>query len=199
MKPRFTALFLGALAATPVWASESYKIDSNHTMPVFEVNHLGFSTQRGRFNKVEGKVVLDRAAGKASVAVSIPATAIDMGLPKWNAAMQEEGFFDTDRFPTILFKAEHFNFEGDKPVSAMGELTLLGQTHPVQLTIANFTCKPHPMFRRETCGADISATIKRSAWGMVKYVPMVSDEVRILIPVEAIKEDPSAPGQPPAI
>jgi polyisoprenoid-binding protein YceI len=180
-----------AAAATPALAAETYTIDGNHTMPMFEVNHLGFSTQRGRFNRVEGKASLDVPARKASVSISIAVTSIDMGLAKWNEAMQEEGFFFTERYPTILFKAEHFNFEGDKPVSAMGELTLLGQTHPVQLTIANFTCKAHPMFKRNVCGADLTTTIKRSTWGMMKYVPMVGDEVKILIPMEAIKDEKS--------
>jgi polyisoprenoid-binding protein YceI len=195
MKSTLAALTLGALVAlpfaAPALAAETYTIDGNHTMPVFEVNHLGFSTQRGRFNRVEGKATLDLAARKASVTVSIAASSIDMGLPKWNAAMLEEGFFDIERHPIILFKAEHFNFEGDKPVSAMGELTLLGQTHPVQLSIANFTCKAHPMFKRNVCGADLTTTIKRSAWGMMKYVPMVGDEVKILIPMEAIKDEKS--------
>ena len=188
MKPRLAALALVAVAATPALAAESYTIDNNHSMPVFEVNHLGFSTQRGRFNRIEGKVTLDLAAKKASVVVSIPATSIDMGVAKWTAVMQDEGFFDTEHHPTILFRADDFTFNGDKPVAAKGELTLLGQTHPVDLAIANFTCKQHPMFHREMCGADISTTIKRSAWGMVRYVPTVGDEVKILIPVEAIKD-----------
>jgi polyisoprenoid-binding protein YceI len=188
MKSTLAALALGALSATSALAADSYTIDGNHTMPVFEVNHLGFSTQRGRFNRTEGKITLDLAARKASVAVSIDASSVDMGLAKWNAAMLEEGFFDTDKYPAITFKADRFNFEGDKPVSAMGELTLLGQTHPVHLSIANFACKPHPMFRRYVCGADLSTTIRRSAWGMAKFVPMVGDEVKILIPVEAIKD-----------
>ena len=181
-------LAAAAAAAAPALAAESYTIDGNHTMPVFEVNHMGVSTQRGRFNKVEGKISLDIPNKKASVNVSIPASAIDMGLPKWTEAMQDEGFFFIERFPTILFKADHFNFEGDKPVSAMGELTLLGQTHPVHLNIANFTCKPHPLFKRFVCGADLAATIKRSDWGMVKHIPVVGDEVKILIPIEAIKD-----------
>lgn len=185
------ALALGTLAASPAFATESFTLDGNHSMPMFEVNHLGFSTQRGRFNKVQGKITLDTAERKASVAVTIDATSIDMGLAKWSAAMQEEGLFDTDKYPTITFKADKFNFEGDKPVSAVGELTLLNQTHPVQFTIANFACKPHPMFRRQMCGADVTATIRRSAWGMTKFVPMVGDEVKILIPVEAIKDEKS--------
>ena len=182
---------VGVLAATSAQAMETYTLDSNHSMPMFEVNHLGFSTQRGRFNKATGKISLDRAAQKASVNVTIDANSIDMGLAKWDAAMQEEGFFNNVEFPTITFKADRFTFEGDKPVAAAGELTLLGQTHPVHLTIANFTCKAHPMFKRNVCGADLSTTIKRSAWGMTKHLPMVGDEVRILIPVEAIKDEPS--------
>lgn len=188
MKTRLAVLALGTLATTPALAIETYTIDPNHSMPIFEVNHLGYSTQRGRFNHVEGKVTLDTAQKRASVTVNIDANSIDMGLAKWSTAMQDESFFDTERYPTITFKAEHFNFEGDKPISAMGDLTLRGQTHPVQLTISNFTCKPHPVFRRDICGADVSATIRRSVWGMARYVPMVSDEVKILIPVEAIKD-----------
>lgn len=191
MKFAIAALALAILASGPVLATETYTLDGNHSMPFFEVNHLGFSTQRGRFNKVEGKITLNAAERKASVAVTIDATSIDMGLAKWSAAMLEEGFFDTDKYPTITFKSDKFNFEGDKPVTAMGELTLLNQTHPVQLTIANFTCKPHPMFKRHVCGADVSTTIKRSAWGMAKYVPMVGDEVKILIPVEAVRDEKS--------
>ena len=191
MKSTLAGLALATLATGPALAGDTYTLDGNHSMPVFEVNHLGFSTQRGRFNKVEGKISLDAAASKASVAVTIDANSIDMGLDKWSSVMKDEGFFDTDKYPTITFKADHFNFEGNKPVSAMGDLTLLNQTHPVQLTIANFTCKPHPMFKRHVCGADISTTIKRSAWGMVKYVPMVGDEVKIQIPVEAILDEKS--------
>ncbi|MBL8446005.1 MAG: polyisoprenoid-binding protein [Zoogloeaceae bacterium] len=192
MNHRFAPLALvGVLAATSAQAMETYTLDSNHSMPVFEVNHLGFSTQRGRFNKATGKISLDRAAQKASVNVTIDANSIDMGLAKWDAAMQEEGFFNNVEFPTITFKGDNFTFDGDKPVAVTGDLTLLGQTHPVRLTIANFTCKAHPMFKRNVCGADLSATIKRSAWGMTKYLPMVGDEVRILIPVEAIKDEQS--------
>lgn len=191
LRTHVLVMLAAASVGAPALAADSYTIDGNHTMPVFEVNHLGFSTQRGRFNKVEGKASVDIPAKKLSVTVSIAASSIDMGLPKWDEAMQDEGFFFVERYPTIVFKAEHFNFEGDKPVSALGELTLLGQTHPVQVSIANFGCKPHPMFKRYVCGADLSTTIKRSTWGMVKHLPAVGDEVKILIPIEAIKDEKS--------
>jgi len=85
-------------------------------------------------------------------------------------------------------KAERLSFDGDKPVSAEGSLTLLGVTKPVTLTLTRFHCAPHPLNKRETCGADIIARLKRSEFGMTKYIPSVSDEVRLIIPVEAYKE-----------
>jgi polyisoprenoid-binding protein YceI len=175
--------------STPAYATPvNYTIDGNHTFPLFEVDHLGFSTQRGRFNKTSGKITLDVAARTGSVEVSIDAASIDMGFAKWNDNMRGDGFFNTAEFPTITFKAGQLVFDGDKPVSAEGSLTLLGVTKPVTLTLTRFHCAPHPLNKRETCGADIIARLKRSEFGMSKYIPSVSDEVRLIIPVEAYKE-----------
>jgi polyisoprenoid-binding protein YceI len=183
------ALALLIALSTPAFAAPvNYTIDGNHTFPLFEADHLGFSTQRGRFNKTSGKIMLDVAARTGSVEVNIDAASIDMGFAKWNDNMRGEGFFNTAEFPTITFKAGQLVFEGDKPVSAEGSLTLLGVTKPVTLTLTRFHCAPHPLNKRETCGADIIARLKRSEFGMSKYIPSVSDEVRLIIPVEAYKE-----------
>lgn len=187
MRSTLAALALCALTAA-AQAADTFIIDGNHTYPVFEVNHLGFSTQRGRFDKTSGTISLDAAGKAASVEVTIDATSIDMGLAKWDKAMQEESFFNTEQFPTITFKAHDFTFDGDKPVAARGTLTLLGVAKPVDLSISGFTCKPHPLFQRFTCGADLSTTIKRSEFGMTKYLSTVGDEVKILIPVEAVRD-----------
>ena len=181
-------LALAAVTAPALAAPAGYTIDPNHTFPVFEVDHLGFSTQRGRFNKTSGRITLDTAARQGSVDVTIEAASIDMGFAKWNDNMRGEGFFNTAEFPTISFKAERLSFDGDKPVSAEGSLTLLGVTKPVTLTLTRFHCAPHPLNKRETCGADVVATLKRSEFGMTKYIPSVGDDVRLLIAVEAFRE-----------
>ncbi|WP_079434294.1 YceI family protein [Zoogloea sp. LCSB751] len=182
-------LALLAIAGTPAFAAPvNYTIDSSHTYPLFETDHLGFSTQRGRFNKTSGRIVLDSATKRGSVEVSIDAASIDMGFAKWNENMRGEGFFNTEAYPTISFKAERLTFDGDKPVSAEGSLTLLGITKPLVLTLSRFHCAPHPLNKRETCGADITARLKRSDFGMTKNIPSVSDEVRLLISVEAYRE-----------
>ena len=180
---------LAALAiAGPSLAAETFTLDVRHTFPVFEINHLGFSTQRGRFNKTEGKITLDRTAKTGNVDIRIDSASIDMGLDDWDKHMRGEDFFNVAAFPSMTFSADRFTFDGDKPVAAEGTLTLLGVAKPVSLKIAGFTCGTHPINKKALCAADISTTIKRSEWGMKKYLPAISDEVVIKIPVEAFKD-----------
>ncbi len=182
------AVLLATLLAAPAYAADNYTIDSRHTWPVFEVNHLGFSTQRGRFNKSSGKITLDTAAKKGSVELVIETASLDMGLDKWDEHMKSDEFFNVAQFPTMRFVSDKLVFDGDKVVAAEGSFTLLGVTKPLTLTVSNFRCAPHPMVKKPACGADISATLKRSDFGMAKFVPAVSDEVKITSPVEAIKD-----------
>ncbi|MDP2142628.1 MAG: YceI family protein [Gallionella sp.] len=182
------SLIVAALLAVPAYAADSYTIDTRHTFPVFEVNHLGFSTQRGRFNKSSGKITLDTKAKKGSVDLTIDTTSLDMGLDKWDEHMKAEDFFNVEFYPTMHFVSNKLVFDGDKVVAAEGDFTLLGVTKPLKLTVSNFHCAPHPMNKKQACGADITATLKRSEFGMTKYVPAVSDEVKISVPVEAFKD-----------
>jgi len=179
---------LAGLLAAPAFATDSYTVDSRHTYPMFEVNHMGFSTQRGRFNQSSGKITLDTTAKKGSVELTIATASLDMGLDKWDEHLKSEDFFNVAQFPTMHFTSDKLVFDGDKVVAAEGSFTLLGITQPLTLTVSNFRCAPNPMNKKQTCGADITATFKRSEFGMTKYVPGVSDEVKISTPVEALKD-----------
>jgi polyisoprenoid-binding protein YceI len=179
---------LGLALAAPALSAESYIVDPRHTYPMWEVNHFGWSTQRGRFNEASGKIVLDRAAKTGSVDIAIKTASVDTGIAKWDEHMMSEDFFNAAKFPTINFKASKIVFNGDKPASVPGELTLLGVTKPVTLTITGFGCGLNPVNKKEVCGADAYATIKRSEFGMMKYLPGVSDEVRLVINVESFKD-----------
>ncbi len=179
---------LAATVAAPALAAESYTVDPRHTFPSFEVNHLGFSTQRGRFNKTSGRIVLDRQAKSGSVDIVIEAASVDSGLDKLEEHMRGEDFFNVEKFPTLAFKSRAVKFSGDKPSAVEGDFTLLGVTRPVTLTITAFNCGVHPINKKDVCGADAMAVIKRSEFGMTKYVPGVSDEVKLFIQVEAFKD-----------
>ena len=180
------ALVLGI--SVSVQAADSYTIDSRHTYPVFEVNHLGFSTQRGRFNKSVGKIALDTAAKSGSVELTIDTASIDMGLDKWDEHMKSPDFFDVAKHPTITFKSTKVSFDGDKVVGATGDMTLLGVTKPVTLALSGFRCGEHPMLKKIVCGLDATTTIKRSDFGMKYGIPAIGDEVKLIVPVEAIKD-----------
>ena len=188
MKHTLIALSLTGLMSSSAFAAmDTYTIDPHHAFPEFEVSHLGFSTQRGRFDETSGTVQLDRAAKLGGVDLTINTKSLDMGFPLWNTHLSEEGFFDTAKYPTMTYKSSHLIFAGDKVVGADGEFTLLGVTRPLHVTVNNFHCGVNPMNQKPLCAGDISAIIKRSDYGMTKYLPAVGDEVKINVPVEAYK------------
>jgi polyisoprenoid-binding protein YceI len=186
---RIAILAVAAGLALPAFAApETYVIDSNHTKPRFEYNHFGYSTPSSRFDTVTGKITIDRAAKTGSADVSIDVKSVDTGSDVFNGHLKGEDFFDADKYPTITFKSSAFKFEGDKPVAIEGTLTSKGISKPVTLAVTSFQCMPHPLAKKDACGANATARIKRSDFNNGKYAPYVSDEVTLIIPVESIKE-----------
>lgn len=171
-----------------VAAPETYVIDSSHTAARFEYSHFGYSNQLSRFDNTSGKIVIDRAARTGSVDVVIDAKSVNTGFTTFNGHIQGEDFFDTAKFPTITYKSSKLNFVGDKLASVDGELTIKGVTKPVMLTVTSFQCMPHPMVKKDACGANAVAKIKRTEFNAGKYAPYVSDDVALSFAVESIKE-----------
>ena len=119
--------------------------------------------------------------------VTIDTTSVNTGYPLFNQHIQGEDFFDTAKYPTITYKSTKVNFDGDKPATIEGNLTVKGITKPVTLTVTSFHCMPHPMLKKDACGANATATIKRSEFNAGKYAPYVGDDVKLTIAVEAYK------------
>jgi len=182
------ALSIATFAGVAQAQSVSYAIEPTHTFVTFEVVHFGTSTNRGRFDRKEGKVTLDRAAKKGSVDVTIDMTSINTGTPNFDKHLNGKDFFNAGEFAKARFVGEAFTFDGDKVKSVAGNLTLLGQTQPVTLNAVRFNCFEHPMLKREVCGGDFETTIKRSAFGMKAMLAFIPDDVRLVIQVEAVKQ-----------
>ncbi len=176
---------LSALAA-----DETYVIEPVHSQPNFEVQHMGgFSTQRGSFGKVSGKVVLDRATHKGSIDVIIDTSSIRTFSDKLDTNMKGEDYFNVAKYPTMTFKSSNLVFDGDKLVTIDGELTMLGVAKPVSLKVTSFLCGDHPFNKKPMCGAEATTTIKRSEWGMKSGIPKSSsDDVKLTLPIEAYRE-----------
>ena len=180
---------LAASAASTSAFAQTYNIDPSHTYPSFEADHMGISLWRGKFNKTEGKITLDRAAKTGTVDITIDTSSIDFGHDKMNEHAKGKDMFNVEQFPTATYKGKSIKFEGDKPVAVEGELTLLGVTKPVTLVINKFKCIPHPFFKREACGADATAEFKRTDFGLNYGTPRFAPEVKLAIQVEAVKAD----------
>jgi len=181
-----TTALVGAAAHAE---SATYALDPAHTFVTFEIGHFGTSTNRGRFDKKEGSVQLDRAGKTGKVEVTIDTTSINTGFAAFEKHLQSADLFNTAKYPTIKFVGDKFAFNGDKVSEISGNLTLLDKTLPVTLKANQFNCYTSPMLKREVCGGDFETTIDRSAFGMnygLNYG--FSKDVHLVIQVEAIKQ-----------
>ena len=179
-----------ALAATAVQAeSATYSADPMHTFVTFEAKHFGTSTLRGRFDKKEGSVTIDREAKTGKADFTIDTTSISTGVLQLDKHLKSKDFFNAEQNPTAKFEGDKMTFDGDKVKSVEGTLTMLGKTLPVTLTADNFNCYQSPNLQRQVCGGDFETTIARSKWGMDYGVAKgLPDNIRLLIQVEAIKQ-----------
>ena len=190
-KAMLASVFATVMTNVAVAAPVTYNIDPNHTYPSFEADHFGgLSTWRGKFNKTAGSVVLDRAAKTGTIDVKVQTESVDFGHDKMNTHAKGEEIFDVAKYPTATYKGKFTAFNGDVPTEAQGEFTLHGVTKPLTLKINRFKCMPHPMLKKEVCGADASAAFKRSDFG-VSYGESYgfNMDVKLQIQVEAVKAD----------
>jgi polyisoprenoid-binding protein YceI len=190
------ALLALALPLTAAAAPETYTLDPYHTYPNFAVEHLGFSTIYGRFDKSSGKFILDKAAKTGSLELTVETVSI-------NAADNEKGnrqrsrddhlrspdFFNVTEYPRMTYRSTSVKFNGDNPATVEGNLTLLGVSKPLVLQVDRWKCGPHPFNKKEMCGGNASGTLKRSDFGMKFGLPVaVGDDIRLIVGFEAYKE-----------
>jgi polyisoprenoid-binding protein YceI len=186
LRPAVAASVLSLALATAAFAAPStYTSDANHTYVRFSYSHMGFTTQESRFNSVKATVTYDPAAKSGSVDVLVDTKSVDTGSDLFNEHIQGPDYLDTAQFATATFKSTSVKFDGDKPVSIEGNLTVKGVTKPVKLTVTSFKHAPN-MMKKDAIGADATGTIKRSDFNMAKAVPMVGDEVTLEIVIEAM-------------
>lgn len=188
------SLFAIAAAATLIAGvaqaeTATYAVDPSHTFATFEISHFGASVNRGRFDKKEGTVQLDKAAKTGKVELTLDITSINTGFAPFEKHLQSADVFDAAKFPTAKFVGDKFVFDGDKVVSVSGNLTIKGKTNPVTFKANQFACYDSPMIKREVCGGDFEAIIDRTQYGVdygIQYG--FPKNVRIVAQIEAVKQ-----------
>jgi polyisoprenoid-binding protein YceI len=180
---------VGAVDGTKVPAGERYDIDGSHSGVIFGWNHFGFSNPTARFDKIEGSVLLDKAdLTKSSISVTLPVEGLDTRVAKLDEALKSPDFLDATRYPTITFKSTKVEKTGENSLKITGDLTVHGVTKPVTLDakvnkIGIFEIPG--VIKAPTAGFDATTVIKRSDFGVTKYVPAVSDEIPVRITLDA--------------
>ncbi|MBS0567133.1 MAG: YceI family protein [Proteobacteria bacterium] len=175
-------------AKAPATAVAKYDIDPAHSNVTFGWNHFGFSNPTARLKTIEGSVLLDRAdLTRSSVAVTLPLDGLDTGVAKLDEHLRSADFLDAAKYPTITFKSTKVEKAGDNGLTIAGELTVHGVTRPVTLNarinkIGLFEMGPYKV---QAAGFDATTTIKRSEFGVDKYLPNVSDEIAVRITLDA--------------
>lgn len=179
-----------AAGSAAVAAPATYNVDPNHTFPSFEADHMGgVSVWRGKFNSSSGTITLDKEAGAGAVDIKIDPASIDFGHDKLNEHAKGTDLFDVAKFPTASYTGKLAGFKNGAPTEVDGQLTLHGVTKPVKLKINKFLCKPHPMSKKEVCGADASGSFKRDEFGLGYGQQMgFNMNINLQIQVEAVKQ-----------
>ena len=185
----FAGLCAFAADGAKVPAVEKYAIDASHSAVVFGWNHFGFSNPTARFDKIEGSVLLDKAdLTRSSVSVSLPLKGLDTGVAKLDEELKGQDFLDTAKYPTITFTSTKVEKSGENGLKITGDLTVHGVTKPVTLDarvnkIGIFEIPG--VIKAQAAGFDATTVIKRSDFGVTKYVPAVSDDIPVHITLDA--------------
>ena len=168
----------------------TYEIDSSHTFPAFEADHMGgLSLWRGKINSTSGEIVLDKDKKTGSVNVIMDMSTIDFGHEGMNKHAKNSDMFDVEKYPEAVYTGNLTDFIDGAPTKVKGSLTLHGVTKPVDLDIKSFKCRLHPFKLKQVCGADAYGNIMRDDFG-VDYAKRLGFkmEVALRIGVEAIKK-----------
>lgn len=171
-----------------------YKIDPTHTSVTWKVLHMGVSDYTARFNTVSGELNFDaKDPTKSTVKIMIPASSVDTGNPDFNKEIAGPKFLGGDKTPNITFASTKVEKTGADTGKVTGNLTMNGVTKPVVLDVKFYGGIIHPMGKGHDLGFSATTTIKRSDFGVMEYIPMVGDEVKIAVETEFLDGKTPAP------
>lgn len=175
-------------AGAPLHAT-TYTLEPDYTQGVFRWNHLGFSSPAAQFAQGQGTLKFDPAdPTKASVQVTIPLSTLNTGVPALDDDFRSTDFFDTAKYPMATFTSTRVDkIAGTQRLKVSGDLSLHGVTRPVVLEVTVVRIGTNPRTSLPTIGFDAMTTLKRSDFGLGRYVPQVGDDIAMHIVCQAVE------------
>ena len=181
-----TVTLAALIGLTTLSQAALYNIDPGHANARFYIDHFGTSTNSGAFTGLTGIVDYTPEQKKGFVGITIPISSLSVGFKPFEKHLKSADFFDVEKYPTAYFKSTNWQFNGDKVAAVTGDLTMVGETHPVTLVAKQFNCYDSPILNKQVCGGDFEATIDRTLWGIDTYaLPNQPNNVKLVIQIEA--------------
>ena len=169
--------------------AENYELDMNHSRIWFDVDHQGYSTMVGRFSDFGGTIDFDADNPSASsVDITINAASVDMFHDGLNDHLKREeprmDFLGVTTYPQARFVSTNVEDMGEGNMTITGDLTMLGQTHPLSLNaVLNKTGDARGAPK---VGFTAKGSVDRTQYGMGFGVPNIGAEVGLRIEIEAV-------------
>ena len=169
------------------YAADTYTLDPSHSYVLWHINHLGFSTQTGKW-MANGTLQLDEAKpANSKVNVTIQMANIVTGVPKLDEHLSGGDFFNVKKYPTATFVSDKVTVTGKDKALVHGMLTIRGISKPVTLNVTLDKMGVNPIDNKMTAGFSATTQVKRSDFGMNALLPWLGDDVKIDIGAEAKK------------
>ena len=173
-------LFAGTLSAQA--ADYAFDKKGSHQFLQFRVQHLGYSWLYGRFNNFDGNFSYDaETPDKAKVSVTIDTSSVDTNHAERDKHIRSDDFLNVDKFSEAKFVSTSFDGK-----SLKGNLTLMGVTKPIDLTVEKIGEGKDP-WGGYRAGFEGRATFKMADFGIKKNLGPKSANVEMIISVEGIR------------
>lgn len=184
MKNLVASLFL--LSGLPAFGAETLAIVPRHSAVVFHWNHFGYSKPVARLEKIEGKIYLDeKDMAKSTVTVKLALDGLRTGVDALDRHLKTAEFFDAAKYPDISFTSTGVVKGPMDTLKITGNLFIHGETRPVVLDAKINRISVDPVSKTTRAGFDAEFMLRRSDFGVGKFVPAVSDDIFVRITVEA--------------
>jgi polyisoprenoid-binding protein YceI len=179
-------------------ASRTWTLDPAHTSVELSVRHMMFTKVRGRFDDVEGTLVIDDDdPNRSKVHVQIGAASIDTGVGDRDKHLRSADFLDADRYPTLTFESKRvegaMDREGDR-FRVVGDLTIRGTTREVTLDVL-YAGRGQDPWGSQRAGFEASTKIDRREWGLTWNQALeaggilVGNEISVELGVQAVQQE----------
>lgn len=159
--------------------SAIYVVETVKSNASFEVGYFGHGKVKGVLTRLSGSVELDNQTRQGSGDIVFDMTVVETGSSITNRFIKSGSVFDTEKYPTMMFRATRFDYEGERLLAVNGDLNLHGAIKAIRLEAKQFACTEAPEGLRQQCQGEFSTIIYRSHFGMNRFRFLVDDEVLI--------------------